>query len=100
MIVVAVAFLSYFLQFWGVSAQVGGTQTFWPQAIPLAVHTPYLNAWMYTPYNAPINTTDSWPSFWSHNVCYQEFNRDDAFILETLSPDSRLDLLNSGGQLE
>jgi len=46
-----------------VHSQATSSQTFWPAAVPLAVRSPYLNAWMATLNGtAPLNI---WPTFWT-----------------------------------
>ena len=46
-----------------VHSQATSSQTFWPAAVPLAVRSPYLNAWMATLNGtAPLNL---WPTFWN-----------------------------------
>ncbi|PCH42735.1 hypothetical protein WOLCODRAFT_152776 [Wolfiporia cocos MD-104 SS10] len=39
-------------------------QTFWPAALPLAVRTPYLNAWQ--PTDNGTTPLDIWPYFWNY----------------------------------
>lgn len=59
--------ISLLLLLGGFRFSVYGAQTFWPAAIPLAVRTPYLNAWMYTQPSYAAST-NNWPSFWNTNV--------------------------------
>ncbi|EPS95242.1 hypothetical protein FOMPIDRAFT_1054402 [Fomitopsis schrenkii] len=65
--------ISLLLLLGGFRFSVYGAQTFWPAAIPLAVRTPYLNAWMYTQPSYAAST-NNWPSFWNTNnlgwICY------------------------------
>ena len=42
-----------------------------PPAVPLAVRTPYLSAWLQQGSGQPLN--GAWPSFWTGMVCAEAF---------------------------
>jgi hypothetical protein len=42
-----------------------------PPAVPLAVRTPYLSAWLQQGDGQPLN--GAWPSFWTGTVCRDPF---------------------------
>ena len=50
----------------------GTIQTLFPEAIPLAVKTPYLNAW-YESKNTSAPLANAFPQFWSLGVSFPFF---------------------------
>ncbi|KAL0952529.1 hypothetical protein HGRIS_006790 [Hohenbuehelia grisea] len=40
------------------------SQTFWPASVPLAVKSPYLNAWLSAENTSTPGPLDAWPRFW------------------------------------
>jgi hypothetical protein len=77
------SFHSYFGMLWNlicglalaasmVYSQPVPSQNFWPSMVPLAVRSPYLNAWMSTPNGTtPLN---SWPILWNGIVVISSFS--------------------------
>ncbi|KAH9951525.1 hypothetical protein B0H21DRAFT_179419 [Amylocystis lapponica] len=58
-------FFFVFIALLGVQSQNTPSQTFWPAALPLAVRSPYLSAWLFTTNGS--QSTNTWPTFWNND---------------------------------